>query len=250
MSLRTAAEAASFFLPHLHPGMSVLDCGCGPGSITADLATAVAPGEVIGIDIEPGQLDAAQALAADRRVDNVRFERASIYDLPFRDASFDAVFCHTVVEHLAQPQTAFVEVRRIMRPGGIFGVRDPDYGTWRMEPRSSGVRAFIVLIQRVQELNGGSPSYAPRQRELLLQAGFARTEGGASAMYLGRRDEMEFAQPMMEEQFREPAFIDAAAQCGYTRAALQQLLDEVIAWSCRPDAFWAVMMCHALGWAS
>src|SRR5216684_404008 len=66
MSQRRAGEAADFFLPHLRPGMRVLDCGCGPGSITVDLATAVAPGEVIGIDIEQSQLDTARALAAER----------------------------------------------------------------------------------------------------------------------------------------------------------------------------------------
>ena len=69
-------------------------------------------------------------------------------------------------------------------------------------------------------------------------------------MYGGRRDEMEVAQLLIEEQFGEAAFINAASQCGYDPAALQQLLEEVIAWSSRPDAFWALMMCHAIGWAS
>jgi SAM-dependent methyltransferase len=250
MSQRRAAEAADFFLPHLRPGMRVLDCGCGPGSITVDLATAVAPGEVTGIDIEQSQLDTARALAAERGVENVQFELANIYGLPFPDASFDAVFAHTVVEHLAQPERAFAEVRRIVKPLGIFGVRDPDYSTWRMQPASPGLGEFVELVLRVQEFNGGSPYYAPRQRGLLLEAGFARTEGGASAMHMGRRDQMDFAQPLMQEQFSEAAFIDAASQCGYDLAALQQLLDEVVAWSARPDAFWALMMCHAIGWAS
>jgi hypothetical protein len=69
-------------------------------------------------------------------------------------------------------------------------------------------------------------------------------------MSMGRRDQMEFAQPLMEEQFSQTQFIDAASQRGYDLTALQQLLDEVVAWSARPDAFWALMMCHAIGWAS
>jgi hypothetical protein len=80
-------------------------------------------------------------------------------------------------------------------------VQDPAYSTWRMQPASPGRGEFVELVLRVQELNGGSPYYAPRQRELLLEAGFVRTEGGASAMSMGRRDQMEFAQPLMEEQF-------------------------------------------------
>jgi SAM-dependent methyltransferase len=230
--------------------MRVLDCGCGPGSITVDLAALVAPGEVIGIDVERSQLEAAAGLAAERRVENVQFELASIYGLPFPGASFDAVFAHTVVEHLAQPQRAFVEVRRILKSGGIFGVRDPDYSTWRMEPATQGLGEFVDLVLRVQELNGGSPFYAPRQRGLLLEAGFARTEGGASAMHMGKDDQMEVARSMMEEQFSQVPFIDAFSESGYDGAGLRRLLEEAIAWSERPDAFWALMMCHAIGWAS
>ena len=48
---RTAARSAAFLLPHLRPGMRLLDFGCGPGSITVGLAGVVAPGEVVGVDI-------------------------------------------------------------------------------------------------------------------------------------------------------------------------------------------------------
>jgi SAM-dependent methyltransferase len=158
MSQRTAAQAADFLIPHLRPGMRLLDCGCGPGSISADLASVVAPGKVIGIDIEPRQLEVARTLAAVRGVDNVEFQLANIYDLPFPEASFDAVFAHTVVEHLAEPRSAFAEVRRVLKPGGIFGVRDPDYGAWRMEPATARVRDFGECVRRVQQINGGSPT--------------------------------------------------------------------------------------------
>ena len=57
---RSSQEHASFFLPLLKPGMSLLDCGCGPGSITLGLAKAVAPGEVTGVDIGESQLEAAR----------------------------------------------------------------------------------------------------------------------------------------------------------------------------------------------
>jgi SAM-dependent methyltransferase len=250
MSRRTAAEAAHFLIPYLRPGMRVLDCGCGPGSISADLATLVAPGEVIGLDIEPKQLEAARALAADRGVDNVNFQLGDIYDLPFPEASFDAVLAHTLVEHLAEPRVAFAEVRRILKPSGIFGVRDPDYSTWRMEPAAAWVRDVAECIQRVQQINGGSPYYAPRQRELLLQAGFARSEGGATAMSAARPDEIAFMPLLLEEQMTQASFMDAASRSGFDRPALKQLLREVTAWSTRPDAFWALMMCHAVGWAT
>ena len=63
---RSAAERVPFFVPHLRPGMSVLECGCGVGSITCDLAARVAPEPVVGIDVGEGQLAVARS-EADRR---------------------------------------------------------------------------------------------------------------------------------------------------------------------------------------
>ena len=71
---RTLATCAGFFLPYLRPGMTVLDCGCGPGSLTLEIAERVAPGQVMGIDLDPGQCERAQALAVAQRTANVRFE--------------------------------------------------------------------------------------------------------------------------------------------------------------------------------
>src|SRR5262245_33426749 len=45
---RTAANSDAYLLPHLQAGMTVLDVGCGPGTITCDLADVVAPGQVLG----------------------------------------------------------------------------------------------------------------------------------------------------------------------------------------------------------
>ncbi len=75
---RTATEWVPYFLPHLRPGMSLLDCGCGVGSITLDLAGRVAPGQVIGIDLDEKQLAMARTEAERRGLSNIRFETASI----------------------------------------------------------------------------------------------------------------------------------------------------------------------------
>jgi ubiquinone/menaquinone biosynthesis C-methylase UbiE len=97
MQQRRAAAHASFLLPHLHAGMSLLDAGCGPGSITLDLTEIVAPAEVIGLDIEPRQIERAQALARARGISNARFLVGDIYALPFAEATFAVVFAHAVL---------------------------------------------------------------------------------------------------------------------------------------------------------
>src|SRR3982751_2453408 len=108
---RTATQRGGFFLQHLRPGMRLLDCGCGPGSITLGLAEAVAPGEVVGLDIAPVQIERARALAAEERVSNARFEVGEVYALPFPDASFDAVHANALLCHLGDPVRALREFR-------------------------------------------------------------------------------------------------------------------------------------------
>src|SRR5258708_5088563 len=100
VQVRRATKWVAFFLPHLKPGMRLLDCGCCVGSITLDLAEIVAPGHVVGIDRDATQLEVARRHAAERGVTNVTFEVGNVYELSYPDASFDAVLAHTILVHL------------------------------------------------------------------------------------------------------------------------------------------------------
>src|SRR5258708_39035050 len=97
MADRTAQSHAAFLLPHLKSQMSLLDCGCGPGTITLGFAELVAPGQVVGTEIEDTHVALARENATKRKVPNARFEAADLYGLPFADATFDAVFISAVL---------------------------------------------------------------------------------------------------------------------------------------------------------
>ncbi len=114
---RTAQHQAAFLLPHLRPGMRVLDIGCGPATITLGLAAAVAPGEVIGIDHDPMHIDEARTHARDSDARNVAFRTGDALALPFDDASFDIAYENNVLIHVSdRASDAVREAYRVLRP--------------------------------------------------------------------------------------------------------------------------------------
>ncbi len=249
LAMRLASQAAAFLLPHLRAGMHVLDAGCGPGSISLGLAAAVAPGEVVSIDIQPSQVEQARALAAQRGVTNVRFEASNVYELPFPDGSFDAAFANTVLQQLREPVRALAELRRVLRPGGIAGVRDVDLGGQLIAPETPLLKQWLSLVERVLQHNGGKPHIGRHHRRLLLEAGFVRAEAGASIRSRGSLEETRQWAVNLKAQL--PGISRTALAEGWIdQATLDAIVAEIDAWAERPDAFQAHTWCHTLGWVS
>ena len=249
MAKREAARETAFFLPHLRPGMRVLDLGCGPGSITLGLAGVVAPGEVVGVDSQAAQVERARALAAERGVANARFETASAYELPFPDESFDAALAHVVLMHLREPVRALAEVRRVLRPGGVVGVRDVDWGASLFAPTTPLLEEWQALRVRVRQHNGGDPYMGRHHRRLLLEAGFTRTEAGASIMCAGSPEATREYAAFLKAQLQGIA-VTALAEGWLDQAAVGTLAAGMDAWAERPDAFSAALHCEAVGWVA
>ncbi len=246
---RMASQEAAFLLPHLRSGMHVLDAGCGPGSITLGLAAALAPGEVVGIDVQPSQVEKARALAVQRGVTNVRFEASNVYELPFPDGSFDAAFANSVLEHLREPVRALAELRRVLRPGGIAEVRDVDNGGFLIAPDTPLLQQYRSLLERVRQHNGANFYIGRHHRRLLLEAGFVRAEASASIESEGSLEETRHFAVFRKAQILRIA-PTALAEGWIDQATVDAIVAEIDAWAERPDAFHAGTRCEAIGWVS
>ena len=169
---RTAEAHARFFLPMLRPEMRLLDCGCGPGTISVGLATAIAPGQLVGIDLDGEHIEQARRLAEELGVSSARFEIGNVDQIPYEDQSFDAVFCHAVLEHLDKPEAALAEMRRVLKPHGVIGVRTPDHSGNLLWPEDRVVRESLEGFIRLIASGGGDISRGKQLREQLVHAGF------------------------------------------------------------------------------
>lgn len=251
LALRTAAKEAAFFLPMLRAGMRVLDLGCGPGSITLGFAQAVDPGEAVGVDLQPSEIEQAHALGAVRGVKNARFAVADVYRLPFPDGSFDAVFAHAVLMHLREPLRALAEVRRVLRSGGIAGVRDSDWGGRIHAPMTPLLEQWYAITVRVRQRNGGDPFMGRNHRRLLLDAGFVRAEASVSvaSWTAGTPEATRRCASFLNAQLHGFAQT-ALAESWMDQTTVEAVSAEIDAWAERPDALYVEMMCEALGWVS
>jgi SAM-dependent methyltransferase len=245
---REAASAAGFFLPHLSSGTSLLDCGCGPGTITLGLAEAVAPGQVVGVDLEPSMIELARSYAEKRQVSNVQFEVADIRELPFPDGSFDAVFTCSVLEHLGDPLVALQEIGRVLRVGGLVGVASADWSDPLISPPDESVSQFFELFERGFRRHGGSLNRGRHLGSTLRQAGFDVIEFSAS---YGNSTTPEAVQSAVEGYVEWieniPLFDEAIEMSWVDRPTLDEMKDKMRQWSRHPDAFLATGRCRAIG---
>lgn len=155
---RTADDAAAFLLPHLKPGMRLLDFGCGPGTITVGLAKALSPdGSVIGIDVSNDLQNEWNARIEESGASNLEFRRGDIYAPEFEPESFDVAYAHQILQHLSDPVGALTSTANLTKIGGMVGVREVDWGTFATYPDTPLLDEFRRVYDAVAIRNGGNP---------------------------------------------------------------------------------------------
>jgi ubiquinone/menaquinone biosynthesis C-methylase UbiE len=238
---RTAENSAGYLLPRLREDARVLDVGCGPGTITVDLAARVPGGEVVAIDAAPDIVAQARAEAGRRGQANVRFEVGDVYDLGFDDGTFDVVHAHQVMQHLSDPVAALREMRRVCRPGGLVAARDGDYGGFLWFPSDPELTEWRTLYQAVARKLGGEPDAGRRMLSWARQAGFETIEASASAWcYTGPQDRPWWGTSWAERLTDSP-FGDRATEHGLaTREDLERLAGAWRRWAASEDGWFVI----------
>ena len=116
----------------IEPGMKVLEVGPGNGTYTMETARRVGEnGKVIAIDIEPKMIERVTKRAQIEGIKNIEARVADVFELPFKDGYFDAVYMITVIGEIPTPERAMREFHRVLSPQGTLSFSelflDPDY---------------------------------------------------------------------------------------------------------------------------
>ncbi|MGY1848771.1 MULTISPECIES: class I SAM-dependent methyltransferase [unclassified Blastococcus] len=234
---RTAENSAGYLLPALRRGLDLLDVGCGPGTITVDLAARVAPGRVLGLDVSPEPLDEAQAFAARAGV-AVTFAVGDVYSLDLPDASFDVVHAHQVLQHLTDPVAALREMARVCRPGGLIAVRDVDYAATTWFPADDGLDRWLALYQQVARGNGAEPDAGRRLVGWAHAAGLRDLTASASAWCFATPAEREWWGTSWAGRATASSFAEQALAYGLaTPEELQRIADAWLRWAGADDGW-------------
>lgn len=237
---RTAENSAAYLLPHLAPRMDLLDVGCGPGTITVDLARLVAPGRVVGIDRAASIVADAAAHATAEHVD-ATFEEGDVYALRFPDASFDVVHAHQVLQHLADPVAALREMRRVLRPGGIVAARDGDYASFAWAPADPHLTRWLDIYREVARRNGGEPDAGRYLKRWALDAGFADVTASSSTWTFADPDSGAWWAGLWADRITISPLAEQAVAYGIAdQRELNGIGDAWRTWAVQPDAMFIV----------
>lgn len=221
---RTFEICAGFLSDYLKPGVSIIDCGCGPGNLTIELAKRVAPGKVVGMDVDESSLAIAREMARKQSVDNVEFTQGDIYKLPYENDLFDIAYSHAVLSNLKEPVKALAEYARIVKPNGIVAVRESDYSNVLVYPEKKGLLKTFEVLGKLGSLYGDL-CIGKKLRKLFSDAGLTNTIATASCESYGDLESLRSMMQYLVNQIKEPDVHNLIIQ---SKWATEQELTECI----------------------
>ncbi len=239
---RTAQNSAAFLLPHLASAQSLLDVGCGPGTVSLDLGKWVPASRVTGIDIAVEVIDIARKKQRESGLANVEFEVGDVYDLTFGDESFDVVYAHQVLQHLSNPIDALSEMRRVLREGGLLAVRDSDYGAFTWAPDDERLNRWMDIYQQLTKRNRMDANAGRHLHIWVRSAGFSSLEVSSSNWTFQKPEDRAWWGQLWADRVRESEFARQSLEYGLTtKVELNQIAASFLEWADDVDGYFNVV---------
>jgi len=240
---RTAENSAAYLLPHLVDGQRILDVGCGPGTLTVDLARRVGPnGSIVGIDLSPAVVQEATAHASAEEVGNVTFRTGDFRAGDFGEGSFDVVHAHQVLQHLRDPVAALAAMGRLARPGGIVAARDGDYSAFLWTPADPRLDRWREIYMAVSDRNGTRGDAGRWLLRWALDAGLTDVAYTTSTWTFATPGDRAWWGGLWAERTVASSLADQAVEYGVaTRAELDEVAGGFSAWAERPDGTFVLL---------
>jgi len=230
MQRRSAETHAALVLPFLRSNFRILEVGCGPGSISIDLATPVPQGGVVAVDAEPSQVRLAKERAKELNISNIRLIVGDAASFHCEEKEFDLVFSHALFEHLTDPKKTLQHVREYLRVGGLIALRSPDWGGFVLHPETPAICSALKAYQDIQTQLGGDVHCGRKLGMYLRRAGFKSVR--LSASY---------------EIYPAPRWIAYYLAERLDAAERNSEADTLRAWTREPDAMFAQAWFEAVG---
>lgn len=228
-----------YFEHYLADAQDILDVGCGPGIIAAEIARRKPEAHIVGLDSS-----AQRAQVAEQYLDSVpngEFRLGLAQHIPAADDSFDFVYCRFMLEYLPDPQAAVAEMARVCRPGGTVVLQDLDGQLLWHYPEDATLQEMIDTVVRSLAATGFDPLVGRKLFHFARCAGLRDIATSIDSYHLvaGAIDEQNFELWAQKLDIALPAMVKALG----CRPAAEQLKTRFLEYLKRPDTFsYSVLM--------
>ena len=165
-------------------GSIILEAGCGIGAQTKIVAPKNKYSKFISIDISLESLDQARKVADSNNINNVLFQEANIFELPFEDEYFDHILLSYILEHMPNPIKALNKLKKVLKNDGTITIIEGDHGSTYFHPNSDAANKAIQCQVELQKQNGGDANIGRKLYPLLNESGFKNIEVSPRQVYV------------------------------------------------------------------
>ena len=239
---RTAENSAGYLLPRLHEDARILDVGCGPGTITVDLARIATAGSVVGLDRSEDVIGEARATARQAGVANVEFGVGDVYALDHEDETFDVVHAHQVLQHLSDPVAALREMGRVCKPEVLVAVRDSDYSAFTWWPAVPELDEWLDIYRTVARGNVAEPDAGRRLKSWARAAALDVVSSTAGVWCFSTPDDVAWWGGMWADRIVSSSMAEQAVERGLASTEdLERLSQGWRQWAGSADAWFVIL---------